>query len=73
VSSQQAESSAKEVAEESSAGAKNKPSKSVLVVGATGGVGAYSFLDELKSFCVHTNVGVSCSDDDSRNMWEDVN
>ncbi|CAN5955946.1 unnamed protein product, partial [Sphagnum jensenii] len=39
VSSQQAESSAKEVAEESSAGAKNKPSKSVLVVGATGGVG----------------------------------
>ncbi len=71
--SQLAESSAKEVAEESSAGEKNKSSKSVLVVGATGGVGAYSFLDELESFCVHTNVGLSCSDDDSRSMWEDVN
>jgi hypothetical protein len=67
VCSQLAESSAKEVAEESSVGAKNKSSKSVLVVGATGGVGAYSFLDELESFCVHTNVGFSCSDDDSRN------
>ncbi len=53
VCSQLSESSAKEVAEESSAGAKNKSSKSVLVVGATGGVGAYSFLDELESFCVH--------------------
>ncbi|CAM6014161.1 unnamed protein product [Sphagnum balticum] len=39
VCSQLAESSAKEVAEESSAGEKNKSSKSVLVVGATGGVG----------------------------------
>jgi nucleoside-diphosphate-sugar epimerase len=39
VCSQLAESSAKEVPEESSAGAKNKSSKSVLVVGATGGVG----------------------------------
>ncbi|KAH8948653.1 hypothetical protein BDL97_11G105100 [Sphagnum fallax] len=39
VCSQLSESSAKEVAEESSAGAKNKSSKSVLVVGATGGVG----------------------------------
>ncbi len=73
VCSQLAESSAKEVPEESSAGAKNKSSKSVLVVGATGGVGADSFLDEFESFCLHTIVGPSCSDDDSRNMWEDVN